>query len=235
MQAVEKDATRPPRNISTVALAALMVCSVISSLATPLIVTAQMPNSTPKPGEGGVVKLHGQPYLVASLPSGTPFQLSGGCVPGRPVVTFTAQVSNKGTLANRTQPPETAVALDDTLFPERWDGQASLPEIPVGQSVTVSIPVMYTANLAISGVHNFRLYVLGDAGKDPATKAFHPANVRVVFPDGYCAPPNSRPKPQQLPPPSNKSPKLVRPGQPFSAQSQTRKEGSWKGASNDRN
>lgn len=220
MQATKKARTRLSSNTLTIRVVALMVLSVISSSA-PRILTAQIPNSRPKPGEGDVVKLQGQPYLVVSLPSGTPFQLSGSCVAGRPVLTFTARVSNKGSLANRTQPPETAVALDDTHFPERWEGQASLPEIPPGQSVTVTIPVMYVANLPLSGAHIFRLYVLGDVGKDPTTKTVQTANVRVVFPDGYCAPPNSRPKPQPPPLPSNKSPKLVRPGLPFSAQSQT--------------
>jgi len=226
MQATKKSTRRLARNLSAVVLDALMVGSVISSLA------AQIPNSRPKPDQGGVVKLHGQPYLVVSLPSGTPFQLSGGCVLGRPVLTFTVQVSNKGTLTNRAQPPETAVAMDDTLFPQRWEGQTSLPEIPPGQSVNVSISLTYVQNLALSGAHIFRLYVPGEAGKDPATHNSQAASSRVVFPDGYCAPPNSRPKPQQLPLP-NKNPKLVRPGLPFSARWQTQQDDSWRGASYD--
>lgn len=200
----------------------LLICSILSLLACAQIAAAQIPNSKPKPGQGGVVKLHGQPYLVVSLPVGTPYQL-GACIPGRPILTFTAKVANQGTLANRAQPPETVIAFDDTLFPERWQGQASLPEIPPGQSVTVSIPVMYIANLPASGTHNFRLYVVGDVGKDPTTKAVHPANVHVVFPDAYCAPPNQRPKPQQ-PSPPNKKPKLVLPDLHFSANSQIEKE-----------
>jgi hypothetical protein len=189
-------------------------CAIAGISALPRIISAQIPDSKPKPGQGGVVKLHGQPYLVVSLPAGTPFQLSGGCVPGRPVLTFTVQVSNKGTLANRVQPPETVVALDDTIFPERWQGQASLPEIPPGQSVSVSIPIAYVASMALSGTHIFRLYVPGDAGKDANIKNPQAVSSRVVFPDGYCAPPNSRPKPQP-PLPPNKNPKLVRPGLPF--------------------
>jgi hypothetical protein len=114
-------------------------CAIAGVSAFPRIISAQIPDSKPKPGLGGVVKLHGQPYLVVSLPSGMPYQLSGGCVLGRPVLTFTVQLSNKGTLANRAQPPETVAALDDTIFPERWQGQASLPEIPPGQSVSISI------------------------------------------------------------------------------------------------
>jgi hypothetical protein len=175
-------------------LSALLVCS--SAVLLSGEAAAQVPNSNPKPGGGSVVKLHGQPYLVVSLPVGTPYQL-GSCIPGRPVLTFTVQVTNQGTLANRAQPPETAVALDDSVFPVRWQGEISLPEIPVAQSVRINIPVMYASNMDISGAHVFRLYVPGDAGKDPATQAVNPANVRVVFPDGYCAPPNSRPKPQQ--------------------------------------
>lgn len=231
MHATKKAITRLPSNTLTGALVTLMVCSVISSLAAPLI--AQIPDSRPKPGQGGVVKLHGQPYLVVSLPSGTPFQLSGGCVPGRPVLTFTVQVSNKGTLANRTQPPETAVAMDESIFPERWQGQTSLPEIPPGQSVNINIPVAYVANMALSGAHVFRLYVPGDAGKDPNTNYPQTASSRVVFPDAYCAPPNSRPKPQQ-PLPPNKNPKLVRPGLPFSARWQTQQDDPRRGASHDR-
>ena len=207
----------------------LIVCWMASLLGCARTAVAQIPDSRPKPGQGGVVKLHGQPYLVVRLPAGTPYQL-GPCVAGRPVLTFTALVANQGNLANRTQPPEIAVALDDTLFPERWQGQVALPEIPPGQSATVSIPVMYVASLPVSGAHNFRLYVLGDVGKDPTTKAVHPANVHVVFPDGYCAPPSPRPKPQQ-PVSPNKKPKLVLPGLLFSANSQIQKEDSWRGAS----
>ena len=193
----------------------------VASFGCTRIAAAQIPNSRPRPGEGGVVKLHGQPYLVVTLPAGTPYQL-GACIPGRPILTFTAKVANQGTLANRTQPPETVVALDDTLFPERWQGQAFLPEISPGQSVTVNIPVMYIANLPVSGAHTFRLYVLGDVGKDPTTKAVHTTNVRVVFPDGYCAPPSQRPMPQQ-PASPGKKPKLVLPGLHFSANSQIQK------------
>lgn len=203
---------------TTVVLSTLLVCS---SLFLSGNVAAQIPDSRPKPGQGGVVKLHGQPYLVVSLSAGTPYQL-GPCVAGRPVLIFTVHVANQGTLANRTQPPETVVALDDTLFPERWQGQVSLPEIPPGQSATVNIPLMYTANLALAGAHVFRLYVPGDAGKDPNTKNPQAASSRVVFPDGYCAPPSQRPKPQQ-PASPGKTPKPVLPGLHFSDNSQIQK------------
>jgi hypothetical protein len=212
MRDSRKGRVRVPHNVLAILVTG---CTIAGLSVAPRIISAQIPDSKPKPGQGSVVKLHGQPYLVVSLPAGESFHLSGGCVPGRPILTFTVQVSNQGNVANRTQPPENVVALDDAVFPERWQGQASVPQISPGQSVTVNIPVMYAANLAVSGAHIFRLYVLGDAGRDPGTKAVHSANVRVVFPDNYCAPPNTRPKPQQAPPP-NKNPKLVRPGLPFS-------------------
>lgn len=202
---------------TTALLSTLLVCLLF--LSTHFV--AQIPDSRPKSGQGGVVKLHGQPYLVVSLPTGTPYQL-GPCVAGRPVLTFTARVANQGTIANRTQPPEIAVALDDTLFPERWQGQVSLPEIPPGQSVSVNIPLMYTANLALSGAHVFRIYVPGDAGRDPNTKNPQAVSSRVAFPDGYCAPPSQRPKPQQ-PASPGKKPKPVLPGLHFSANSQIQK------------
>lgn len=201
--------------------AALTLCCASFLLHGLYVLSLQYPQSKPKPGQGGVVKLHGQPYLVVSLPAGTPYQL-GGCILGRPALTFTARVTNQGTLANRTQPPETAIALDETLFPERWQGQVSLPEIPLGQSVTVNIPLMYIANSALSGAHVFRLYVPGDAGRDPNTKNPQAARSRVVFPDGYCAPPSQRPKPQPPASPSQK-PKLVLPGLHFAVNSQIQK------------